>query len=85
MYVQAEEWLRNFLITQKADFDMKFEDFWKMYCADMETRLREHTMRTKKSWQERCDHSAKDTEEQESDYHSRVSGYRYQRLYGQLI
>ena len=45
---EAEEWLRNFLITQKADFDMKFEDFWKMYCANMETRLREHTMRTKK-------------------------------------
>ena len=45
---KAEEWLRNFLITQKADFDMKFEDFWKMYYADMETRLREHTMRTKK-------------------------------------
>ena len=45
---EAEEWLRNFLITQKADFDMKVEDFWKMYCADMETRLREHTMRTKK-------------------------------------
>ena len=45
---EAEEWLRNFLIMQKADFDMKFEDFWKMYCADMETRLREHTMRTKK-------------------------------------
>ena len=45
---EAEEWLRNFLITQKADFDMKFEDFWKMYCADMETRLREHTMRPKK-------------------------------------
>lgn len=45
---EAEEWLRNFLITQKADFDMKFEDFWKMYYADIETRLREHTMRTKK-------------------------------------
>ena len=45
---EAEEWLRNFLITQKADFDMTFEDFWKIYCADMETRLREHTMRTKK-------------------------------------
>ena len=45
---EAEEWLRNFLITQKADFDMKFADFWKMYCAEMETRLREHTMRTKK-------------------------------------
>ena len=45
---EAEEWLRNFLITQKADFDMKFENFWKMYYAEMETRLREHTMRTKK-------------------------------------
>ena len=45
---REEEWLRNFLITQKADFDMKFENFWKMYCEDMETRLREHTMRTKK-------------------------------------
>ena len=45
---EVEEWLRNFLITKKVDFDMKFEDFWKMYCADMETRLREHTMRTKK-------------------------------------
>ena len=45
---EAEEWLRNFLTTQNADFDMKFEEFWKMYCADMETRLREHTMRTKK-------------------------------------
>ena len=49
---EAEEWLRNFLITQKADFDMKFADFWKMYCADMETRLREHTMRTKKYFEE---------------------------------
>ena len=45
---EAEEWLRNFLITQKADFDMKFGDFWQMYCADMETCLREHTIRTKK-------------------------------------
>ena len=44
---EAEEWLRNFLITQNADFDMKFEGFWKMYCSDMRTRLREHTMRTK--------------------------------------
>ena len=45
---EAEEWLRTFLVTQKADFDMKFEEFLKMYYADMETRLREHTMRTKK-------------------------------------
>lgn len=44
----AEEWLRNFLLTQGADFNMKLEDFLKMYYADMETRLREHTMRTKK-------------------------------------
>lgn len=45
---ETEEWLRTFLVTQKADFDMKFEKFLKMYYADMETRLREHTMRTKK-------------------------------------
>lgn len=27
---------------------MKFEDFLKLYYEDMNTRLREHTMRTKK-------------------------------------
>ena len=71
---EAEEWLRNFLITQKADFDMKFEDFWK------ENNFYHKIIST--SWQERCNHSTKDTEEQESDYHSGVSGCRYQRLYG---
>ena len=35
-------------MKQEANFDMKFEDFLKMYYEDMETRLREHTMRTKK-------------------------------------
>ncbi len=45
---EAEEWLRTFLVTQQADFNMMFEDFLKIYYADMETRLREHTMRTKK-------------------------------------
>ncbi len=45
---EAEEWLRGFLMKQEANFDMKFEDFLKMYYEDMETRLREHTMRTKK-------------------------------------
>ena len=45
---EAEEWVRNFLVTQKADFDMKFEDFLKLYYEDMNTRLREHTMRTKR-------------------------------------
>lgn len=45
---EAEEWPRNFLMTQTSDFDMKFDEFLKLYYADMETRLREHTMRTKK-------------------------------------
>lgn len=45
---EAEEWLRNFLMKQTADFNMRFEDFLKIYYEDMETRLREHTMRTKK-------------------------------------
>lgn len=45
---EAEEWLRSFLVTQQADFNMLFEDFLKIYYADMESRLREHTMRTKK-------------------------------------
>lgn len=45
---EAEEWLRNFLMVQNVDLDMKFEEFLKLYYADMETRLREYTMRTKK-------------------------------------
>ena len=45
---EAEEWLRNFLMTQTSYFYMKFDEFLKLYYADMETRLREHTMRTKK-------------------------------------
>jgi integrase len=45
---EAEEWLRNFLLLKQSDFDMRFEDFLKLYYADMENRLREHTMRTKK-------------------------------------
>lgn len=45
---EAEEWVRNFLVTQNADFNMKFEDFIPLYYEDMGTRLREHTMKTKK-------------------------------------
>ena len=45
---EAEEWLRNFLMSQWEDFNMKFKDFIQMYYNDMETRLKEHTMRTKK-------------------------------------
>lgn len=44
----AEAWLQNFLVMEQSDFNMLFEDFVKIYYADMETRLREHTMRTKK-------------------------------------
>jgi len=45
---EAEEWLRNFLVTQQVDFDMNFEDFLKIYYEDMAVRLRESTMRSKK-------------------------------------
>lgn len=45
---EAEEWLQNFLATKQDDFNMLFEDFLKIYYSDMDTRLREHTMRTKK-------------------------------------
>ncbi len=45
---EAEEWLQNFLATKQADFNMLFENFLKIYYSDMDTRLREHTMRTKK-------------------------------------
>lgn len=45
---EAEEWLREFLQTKQADLNMRFEEFSKLYYADMETRLREHTMKTKR-------------------------------------
>lgn len=45
---EAEKWINDFLIMKQCDFSMKFEDFLKLYYADMENRLRENTMRTKK-------------------------------------
>ena len=45
---EAEEWVRNFLMSQQADFNMYFEDFLKLYCEDMAARIRENTMNTKK-------------------------------------
>ena len=45
---EAEEWLRKFLMAQSVDFDMPFRDFVKIYCDDLATRLREHTMRSKR-------------------------------------
>ena len=41
---EAEEWLRNFLLSQQADFNMKFEEFIKLYLEDMKPRLKESTM-----------------------------------------
>lgn len=45
---EAEEWLRNFLQSQQADFNMKFEEFIKLYYEDMKPRIRDNTMNTKK-------------------------------------
>lgn len=46
--IEAEEWLRNFLLVQQADLNMRFEDFVGLYYQDMENRIRESTMRTKR-------------------------------------
>lgn len=45
---EAEEWVRNFLATQQADFNMKFEDFINLYYDEITPRIRENTLRTKK-------------------------------------
>lgn len=45
---EAEEWVRNFLIMQQGDFNMNFEEFLKIYYEDIELRIRENTLRTKK-------------------------------------
>lgn len=44
---EAEEWVRNFLLSQEADFNMNFEEFVKMYFEEMKPRLRETTIRNK--------------------------------------
>ena len=45
---EAEAWLREFLFMKQADLNMRFEDFLKLYDEDMNKRLRESTIRTKK-------------------------------------
>lgn len=45
---EAEEWLRSFLMSQQTDFNMNFEDFLKLYYADITPRIRENTLLTKK-------------------------------------
>ncbi len=44
---EAEEWVRNFLASQQADFNMNFEEFVKIYREDAVHRVRESTMETK--------------------------------------
>ena len=45
---EAEQRERDFLQQQQKNIDINFEDFVHIYYEDMEHRLRENTMRTKK-------------------------------------
>ena len=45
---EAEHWERDFLQQQQRDLNISFENFVQIYYEDMEHRLRENTMRTKK-------------------------------------
>ena len=45
---EAEQWERDFLQQQQKDLNINFENFVQIYYEDMEHRLRENTMRTKK-------------------------------------
>ena len=45
---EAEQWERDFLQQQQKNLDINFENFVHIYYEDMEHRLRENTMRTKK-------------------------------------
>ena len=44
----AEQWERDFRQQQEKNLDINFENFVQIYYEDMEHRLRENTMRTKK-------------------------------------
>ena len=43
----AEEWYAHFLLQQSSDPTMTLADFWEIYKADMEKRLRKTTMKQK--------------------------------------
>ena len=45
---EAEEWERNFRQQQRKDLDINFENFVEIYCADVENRLRESTIKNKR-------------------------------------
>lgn len=45
---EADQWERDFLQQQQKNLDINFENFVQIYYQDMEHRLRENTIRTKK-------------------------------------
>lgn len=45
---EAIQWAMDFLQQQQSDLDMVFEKFVELYYEDIENRLKETTMRTKK-------------------------------------
>lgn len=45
---EATQWAMDFLQQQQSDLDMVFEKFVELYYEDIENRLKETTMRTKK-------------------------------------
>ena len=44
---EAEEWYAHFILQQTSDPTMTLNDFWGIYKADMEKRLRKTTMKQK--------------------------------------
>lgn len=44
---EAEEWYAHFMLQQPSDPTMTLADFWEIYKADMEKRLRKTTMKQK--------------------------------------
>lgn len=46
---EAEEWYAHFMLQQSSDPTMTLADFWEIYKADMEKRLRKTTMKQNKA------------------------------------
>ena len=46
---EAKEWERDFLQQQSQGVDIEFGNFLEIYYKDMDVRLREHTMYTKRT------------------------------------
>ena len=44
---EAEEWYAHFILQQTSDPTMILNDFWEIYKADMDKRLRKTTMKQK--------------------------------------